>query len=94
MVMRDRQVLDARAPASEGGRRNTNDLERTPTMDPAALGTLRIGLDAIEAEARYDRAGRPTARGRATRPVRVTLAAALRRIAVVLDRPATGEAAP
>jgi hypothetical protein len=62
-------------------------------MDPAALGTLRIGLDAIEAEARYDRPRRPTvARRRRPRPIRVTTVAVLRRLAAALDRPTVGEA--
>jgi hypothetical protein len=63
-------------------------------MDPAALGTLRIGLDAIEAEARYDRPRRPTvAHANRSRPIRVTLASVLRRLAATLDRPTVGEAA-
>ena len=63
-------------------------------MDPAVLGTLRIGLDAIEAESRYDRPRRPTMGLRpASRPVHVSLASGLRRLAAVLDRPIGGEIA-
>ena len=55
-------------------------------MDPAALGTLRIGLDAIDAEA-HPRARRRSAdRRRSASPrVRLTLAAALRRAAEALE---------
>ena len=63
-------------------------------MDPAALGTLRIGLDAIEAEARAERPHRSTtARASRIRPARVTLASVLRRIATVLDGRSLGEPA-
>jgi hypothetical protein len=63
-------------------------------MDPAALGTVRIGLDAIAAEARYDRPRRSTAaRKRASRPLRVTIAAGLRRLAAMIDRPTAVEVA-
>lgn len=63
-------------------------------MDPAVLGTLRIGLDAIEAEARNYRAMRPmAARKRRSWPVRATAASVLRRLAAVLDRPTIGEVA-
>ena len=59
-------------------------------FDPAALGTLRIGLDAIEAEARNDR---PRSAVRTRPAVRVVLAGALRRAAAMLDRPTVREVA-
>jgi hypothetical protein len=63
-------------------------------MDPAVLGTLRIGLDAIEAEARNYRAFRPMpARERRSWPIRATVASALRRLAAALDQPSVGEVA-
>jgi hypothetical protein len=63
-------------------------------MDPAVIGTIRIGLDAIEAEARNYRALRPAAvRKRRSWPVRATTAAVLRRLAAALDRPPVGEVA-
>jgi hypothetical protein len=65
-------------------------------MDPAALGTLIIGLEAIEAEQSADQRRRPNGRTRhATqrRASRALLAAALRSIADRLERPAT-QAAP
>ena len=64
-------------------------------MDPAVLGTLRIGLDAIDAET-HPRARRPPV-GR-THPtsarLRTTMAALLRRIADVLEPRAVGGASP
>jgi len=69
-------------------------------FDPAALGTLRIGLDAIEAEAtaearaepRRDRRNRSIAAPRRARlGFRLTLARALRRAASMLDTPTIGE---
>ncbi len=64
-------------------------------MDPAVLGTLRIGLDAIDAETR-PRARRQAAnRSRTAQPrIRVTLAALLRRTAELLEPRAVGDRAP
>lgn len=66
-------------------------------FDPAVIGTLRLGLDAIEAEARNYRALRPVparVRRSRSRPVCVAVATVLRRFAGAIDRPAVGEAAP
>jgi hypothetical protein len=55
-------------------------------LDPAALGTLRIGLDAIEAEARLDRLPKSVVPSRGARSgVRVALAGVLRRVADALE---------
>ena len=55
-------------------------------MDPAVLGTLRIGLDAIDAEARSNDRRRAAARARAARPgIRTRFAGALRRTADLLE---------
>ena len=64
-------------------------------MDPAVLGTLRIGLDAIDADA-HPRSRRRTAHhSRATRHrVRTILATMLRRAAEVLEPRTVGEASP
>ena len=64
-------------------------------MDPAVLGTLRIGLDAIHDEAQ-PRRPRRSANGRQTaRPLlRPALAALLRRAAELLEPRHGGEAAP
>ena len=65
-------------------------------MDPAALGTLTIGLEAIEAERSADQRRRPngtTRRATRRRASRALLAAALRSIADRLERPTT-QAAP
>ena len=64
-------------------------------MDPAALGTLRIGLDAIRLEAETPPARRRRAAvAAAARPrsIRFTLARELRQIADRLDRPLVGGA--
>ena len=65
-------------------------------IDPGALGTLLIGLDAIKAESRMDQPRRaaPAAR-RHSRPgvVRLAVARALRRAAAALERPAIREVA-
>lgn len=64
-------------------------------FDPAMLGTLRIGLDAIAAEARADERGRPPARPRPARTgLRVGIAHALRRAADLLEPRPMGHAAP
>jgi hypothetical protein len=63
-------------------------------LDPGAMGTLLIGLDAIKADQLADR------ERRARHPVRgghgawrVVIARALRGAAAALDRPALGEIA-
>jgi hypothetical protein len=65
-------------------------------FDPAALGTLRIGLDAISAQQGHHQIGRPSSR-RITPPrrsqIRPAIANSLRWVARMLDRPAVGEAA-
>ena len=64
-------------------------------FDPAAMGTLLIGLNAERAEAQGHRRRRAAHRSRTTRPsVRVTLAAMLRRAAAILEPRVVGEAAP
>jgi hypothetical protein len=63
-------------------------------IDPGALGTLRIGLDAIDAESHTHRPRRSATAPRRKRPgIRVVLATALRRVASVLDRPRISEGA-
>jgi hypothetical protein len=59
-------------------------------IDPGALGTLLIGLDAIEAEARLDRPQRRAPAARRPRPgvVRLAVARALHRVAAALEQPA------
>jgi hypothetical protein len=59
-------------------------------LDPAVLGTLRIGLDAIAAKA-SDNRPRPSWWPRTS--IRAALAASLRRLAAALDRPSLGEVA-
>jgi hypothetical protein len=61
-------------------------------MDPAVLGTLRIGLDALDADARPHRPRPHTAGSRsAWTGLRATLAAALRLVADHLEpRPTAG----
>ena len=57
-------------------------------FDPAALGTLLIGLDAIEAEGRAD--ARPRRRLQSRRDghsVRLAIASGLRRAAAALEGP-------
>lgn len=63
-------------------------------MDPAVLGTLRIGLDALDADARPHRARPRDARSRsALTGLRTTFAAALRLVADHLEpRPTAGAA--
>jgi hypothetical protein len=62
-------------------------------MDPSALGTLRIALDALAAEARRDtRSDRPARSRRTAVGLRVTLASALRRVADALEPSALREA--
>jgi hypothetical protein len=64
-------------------------------IDPGALGTLLIGLGAIEAEARVDQPRRhaAVARPHRTGAVRLAVARALRRAAAALERPAIREVA-
>ena len=64
-------------------------------MDPAVLGTLRIGLDAIDAETHPRARRQPAYRSRSAQPrIRVTLAALLRRTAELLEPRAVGDRAP
>ena len=61
-------------------------------IDPGALGTLRIGLDAIDAESHTHRPRRSaTAPRRERAGVRMALASGLRRIASALERPTVTE---
>ena len=61
-------------------------------IDPGALGTLRIGLDAIDAESHSHRPRRSaTASSRQRTGIRVALATALRRAAAVLEGPRVSE---
>ena len=64
-------------------------------MDPAALGTLRIGLDAIAAETRLEphQTRRPATRRRPA-GLRLAVARALRRTADVLEPRVFREAHP
>jgi hypothetical protein len=64
-------------------------------MDPAVLGTIRIGLDAIDAETHPRARPRHAQRSRTARPgLRVTLAATLRRAAELLEPHTVGDGAP
>jgi len=57
-------------------------------IDPGALGTLRIGLDAMDAEAHRSRPRRSvTAPRRQRTGIRVALAGGLRRLAASLEGP-------
>jgi hypothetical protein len=61
-------------------------------IDPGALGTLRIGLDAIDAESQTHQRRRSVAASQRERAgVRVTLASGLRRLALALERPRTSD---
>ena len=61
-------------------------------IDPGALGTLRIGLDAIDVESHSRRPRRSATASRRQRAgIRVALATALRRAASVLDGPRVSE---
>jgi hypothetical protein len=63
-------------------------------FDPAAMGTLLIGLNAIQAESQDDRPRRVVpARRREPGAVRLAIARALRRTAAALERPTIGEVA-
>jgi hypothetical protein len=58
-------------------------------FDPAAIGTLVIGLNANKADMELDRPRRTTpTRRRANRRIRVALANALRQAAAALEPPA------
>jgi hypothetical protein len=61
-------------------------------FDPAVMGTLLIGLEAVRAEANGERPRRSVA-GRRRRLIglRLTLAHGLRRAAALLEQPAAGE---
>jgi hypothetical protein len=61
-------------------------------IDPGALGTLRIGLDAIDAESQTHRPRRSATGPRRERAgMRVALATGLRRLALALERPRISE---
>ena len=61
-------------------------------FDPAMLGTLRIGLDAIEANARLDQRRTPVVTSRGARVgVRVAVARVLRRVADALEPRPVGQ---
>jgi hypothetical protein len=61
-------------------------------FDPAVMGTLLIGLDAVRAEAREDRPRRSRrARGPRLVGVRIALAQGFRRAAALLDQPRLGD---
>jgi hypothetical protein len=94
MVIVRRQVLDLATPASDGVPPFTRQLDQEiTTMDPAVLGTLRIGLEAIDAEVRPGERRRTAARSRAGRAgVRARFAAVLRRAAALLEPRPVGEA--
>ncbi len=62
-------------------------------FDPAAMGTLLIGLDLDGAETRTGRPGRSVAARRRERPIRVALARGLRRAASALEPRPVGELA-
>ena len=63
-------------------------------MDPAVLGTLRIGLDPIDAETRTRTRRQAARRRRTTQPrIRVTVAALLRRTAELLEPHTVGNGA-
>jgi hypothetical protein len=59
-------------------------------IDPAVLGTLRVGLDAIQAEANDSR---PRRSHPSRKSIRVAVADSLRRLAAALDRPAVNRPA-
>ena len=59
-------------------------------MDPAALGTLMIGLDHVRAEqSDQPRRRAPSRQATQRRPYRLAIAAALRTLADRVERPAT-----
>jgi hypothetical protein len=61
-------------------------------FDPAAMGTLLIGLNADRAETHANRRHRPIAvRPSHRASLRVALASGLRRAAALLDQPRVGE---
>jgi hypothetical protein len=61
-------------------------------IDPGALGTLRIGLDAIDAESQTHQRRRSVAASQRERAgMRVALATGLRRLALALERPRISE---
>jgi hypothetical protein len=64
-------------------------------FDPAVMGTLIIGLNAAEAESRYDDERRPrrAAQRREGAGVRVAVARTLRRIAAAVEPQRVGEVA-
>jgi len=62
-------------------------------LDPGAMGTLLIGLDAIEDETQTHRAPHPVAAPHRARTIRSALARALRRGADLLQPRTAGELA-
>jgi hypothetical protein len=63
-------------------------------FDPAAMGTLIIGLDAAKADTQPDRLRRPApARARGRRGVRFALANVLRQAAAALEPSVVGDTA-
>jgi hypothetical protein len=62
-------------------------------FDPAALGTLIIGLNAERTEAQSHRRRRQITAPRRTLGLRIALANRLRRAAAALDRPPVHEVA-
>ena len=63
-------------------------------FDPAAMGTLKLGLDAAASESHADRPRRAaTTRQRQPGTIRLALASGLRRAAAALEKPATSEVA-
>jgi hypothetical protein len=66
-------------------------------FDPAVIGTLLIGLNAVNAQDGQPRREHPRrsteASPRGRRPFRVALAGAFRRAAAALDAPPAGEVA-
>jgi hypothetical protein len=54
-------------------------------FDPGAMGTLLIGLNRVEANARGNPGRRPVAHPRREHTIRLTLARGLRRAAALLE---------
>jgi hypothetical protein len=54
-------------------------------FDPAVMGTLLIGLDAINAESQAPRRPRPIRASRRKSSIRAALAQSLRRVAALLE---------
>jgi hypothetical protein len=97
MVIGHRQVLDGRAQAPEGVSHEvlTQDATTgdTEMFDHGAMGTLIIGLNAVEDETNTKRVHRPVAAPRRERSIRAALARGLRRGADLLQPQTVGELA-